>query len=47
MNIAYYSSSINDFIDKSEYEIFGEITINDQFSSEDLQKTLGKKKLKF
>ena len=43
MNRAYYSSSINNFLDKNEYEIFGEITVNDQFSAEDLQRILGKK----
>lgn len=47
MNRAYYSSSINNFLDKNEYEIFGEITVNDQFSAEDLQKNTWKKKLKF
>lgn len=45
MNRAYYSSSINDFLDKSEYEIFGEITVNDQFSAEDLQKNTWKKEI--
>ena len=43
MNRAYYSSSINNFLDKNEYEIFGEITVNDQFSAEDLQKNTWKK----
>ena len=38
MKRAYYSSNINEFIRKSEYEIFGEIASNDQFSAEDLQK---------
>ena len=45
MNRAYFSSSINNFLDKNEYEIFGEITVNDQFSAE--ERILGKKKLKF
>ena len=42
---AYYSSNINEFIRKSEYEIFGEITSNDQFSAEDLQKNTWKKEI--
>ena len=45
MNRAYYSSSINNFLDKNEYEIFGEITVNDQFSAEDLQKNTWKKEI--
>lgn len=45
MNRAYFSSSINNFLDKNEYEIFGEITVNDQFSSEDLQKNTWKKEI--
>ena len=27
MNRAYYSSSINNFLDKNEYDIFGEISV--------------------
>lgn len=45
MNRAYFSSSINNFLDKKEYEIFGEITVNDQFSAEDLQKNTWKKEI--
>lgn len=45
MKRAYYSSSINEFMHKSEYEIFGEITSNDQFSAEDLQKNTWKKEI--
>lgn len=45
MNRAYYSSSINNFLDKNEYKIFGEITVNDQFSAEDLQKNTWKKEI--
>lgn len=45
MNRAYYSSSISNFLDKNEYEIFGEITVNDQFSAEDLQKNTWKKEI--
>lgn len=45
MNRAYFSSSINNFLDKNEYEIFGEITVNDQFSAEDLQKNTWKKEI--
>lgn len=45
MKRAYYSSSVNEFMHKSEYEIFGEITSNDQFSAEDLQKNTWKKEI--
>ena len=45
MNRAYFLSSINNFLDKNEYEIFGEITVNDQFSAEDLQKNTWKKEI--
>ena len=45
MNRVYFSSSINNFLDKNEYEIFGEITVNDQFSAEDLQKNTWKKEI--
>ena len=45
MNRADFSSSINNFLDKNEYEIFGEITVNDQFSAEDLQKNTWKKEI--
>ena len=45
MNRAYNSCSINNFLDKNEYEIFGEITVNDQFSAEDLQKNTWKKEI--
>ena len=42
---AYYSSSVNDFLAKDDYAIFGEITSNDQFSAEDLQKNTWKKEI--
>ncbi len=45
MKRAYYSSSISEFIDKKIYSIFGEITHNDKYSSENLQKTAWKKEI--
>ncbi|WP_242946870.1 hypothetical protein [Clostridium haemolyticum] len=47
MKRAYYSSSVSEFIEKNNFAIFGEITSNDQFAADDLQKTHGKKKLKY
>ncbi|VIF87397.1 Uncharacterised protein [Clostridioides difficile] len=38
MKRAYYSSSVNEFIGKDIFTIFGEITCNDQFEANDLQK---------
>ncbi len=38
MKRAYYSSSVKGFLYKDNYSIFGEITSNDQFASDDLQK---------
>lgn len=35
---SYYSNDIQSFLDQDNYSIFGEITTNDQFSAEDLQK---------
>lgn len=35
---SYYSNDIQSFLNQDNYSIFGEITTNDQFSSEDLQK---------
>lgn len=35
---SYYSSDIQSFLNQDKYSIFGEITTNDQFSAEDLQK---------
>ena len=46
MKRSYYSSSVNDFIGKDDYAIFGEITSNDQFSANDLQKNTWKKEIK-
>lgn len=35
---SYYSNHIQSFLNQDNYSIFGEITTNDQFSAEDLQK---------
>lgn len=35
---SYYSNDIKSFLNQDNYSIFGEITTNDQFSAEDLQK---------
>lgn len=35
---SYYSNDIQSFLNQDNYSIFGEITMNDQFSAEDLQK---------
>jgi len=35
---AYYSDSLSDFLNKNDFEIFGQITKNDQFAAEELQK---------
>lgn len=35
---SYYSNDIQSFLNQDNYNIFGEITTNDQFSAEDLQK---------
>lgn len=35
---SYYSNDIQSFLNQDNYSIFGEITTNDQFSAEDLQK---------
>lgn len=43
---SYYSSNILDFMNKNEATIFGEITGNDMFSSDDLQKKAWKKEIK-
>ena len=45
MKRAYYSDDIKEFLYKNEYEIFGELTSNDQFSAEDLQKNTWKKEI--
>lgn len=42
---AYYLSSVQDFINKDCFTIFGEITSNDQFSADDLQKNTWKKEI--
>jgi len=46
MGRSYYSSNIKEFLYKNEYEVFGEIASNDQFSAEDLQKNTWKKEIK-
>ena len=45
MSRAYYSSSVKDFLIKDDYTIFGEITSNDQFGADDLQKNTWKKEI--
>ncbi|MDD4689748.1 MAG: DUF2075 domain-containing protein [Eubacteriales bacterium] len=45
MKRAYYSSSVQDFINKDCFTIFGEITSNDQFAADDLQKNTWKKEI--
>lgn len=35
---SYYSNDVQSFLNQDNYSIFGEITTNDQFSAEDLQK---------
>lgn len=42
---SYYSSNIQSFLSKDNYSIFGEITTNDQFSAEDLQKNTWNKEI--
>lgn len=46
MNRAYYSSSISEFMIKDDNTIFGEITSNDQFSAQDLQKNTWKDEIR-
>lgn len=38
----YYADKVSEFVNKSNYEIFGEITSNDQFAADDLQKNTWK-----
>lgn len=45
MKRAYYSSSVRDFTNKDDFAIFGEITSNDQFAADDLQKNTWKKEI--
>lgn len=42
---AYYSSGVSEFIEKNNFTIFGEITSNDQFAADDLQKNTWKKEI--
>lgn len=46
MKRAYYSSSVQNFINKDDYTIFGEITSNDQFAADDLQKNTWQEEIK-
>lgn len=46
MSRAYYSSSVKDFLIKDQFTIFGEITSNDQFGADDLQKNTWKEEIK-
>jgi len=45
MKRAYYSDSIENFLMKDLFTIFGEITSNDQFAADDLQKNTWKKEI--
>lgn len=45
MNRAYYSSSLSDFLAKDDSYIFGEITGNNQFATDDLQKNTWKSEI--
>lgn len=38
MNRLYYASTVREFLNKDKYTIFGEITSNDEFNADDLQK---------
>jgi hypothetical protein len=42
VNRAYYASNVADFLKRDKYAIFGEITANDQFAADDLQKNTWK-----
>ncbi len=45
MKRAYYSSCVEEFISSTPISIFGEITSNDQYAAEDLQKNTWKKEI--
>ena len=45
MKRAYYSSSVKEFLCKDDLSIFGEITSNDSFATDDLQKNTWKKEI--
>lgn len=45
MERAYYSSRVDEFLNRNENEIFGEITSKDQFASDDLQKNTWKSEI--
>lgn len=45
MKRAYYSRPINEFLNEDIFSVFGEITSNDQFASDELQKNTWKKEI--
>lgn len=45
MKRAYYSSGVKEFLSKNITSVFGEITSNDQFASDDLQKNTWKREI--
>lgn len=45
MKRAYYSGLVKEFLRKNTNEIFGEITSNDQFAADDLQKNTWKREI--
>lgn len=45
MKRAYYSALVKEFLRKNTNEIFGEITSNDQFAADDLQKNTWKREI--
>ncbi len=42
---AYYSNTIREFLSQNDFSIFGEITSNDQFAADDLQKNTWKQEI--
>lgn len=47
MKRGYYSSSISKFKNESIESVLGQLLINDEFETTDLQKTLGEKRLRY
>ena len=45
MKRAYYSRTVSEFLSQEDNLIFGEITSNDQFAADDLQKNTWKKEI--
>ena len=45
MKRSYYSSYVSEFLQRDHYQIFGEITANDSFGAEDLQKNSWKQQI--